>query len=194
MRHRWRVDSGVSSTTAMDSLNQMTQAAFHQPDKSMERHAAKWPTKWCHVKWNGNRWNTCKHRKQLVVSETRIQKIFSLYLPLKLGLPENTLFNWGKWPPLCLAWIPETEPELRLRFGFRSDSPTTGSGQHLQEFEDSLMAFLGKKTESAAMEYILFRSSWKLDPDSDGSNVNDWVPNLPFAVKWQWRKLLKDKG
>ena len=60
-------------------------------------------------------------------------------------------------PPLYLAWIPCS--------GFRSLSPTTGSGQNLQDFEDSLMAFLGKETESAAIEYSLFRSSlWKFQP------------------------------
>ena len=34
---------GESSTATMDSLNQMTQVAIHQPGKSTERFAAKWP-------------------------------------------------------------------------------------------------------------------------------------------------------
>ena len=58
------------------------------------------------------------------------------------------------------------------------------------------MAFLGKETESAAMEYSLFRSSlWKFNPESDGNNVNNRVLNLFFfCCELTWRKLLKDKG
>lgn len=45
-----------------------------------------------------------------------------------------------------------------------------------KEFGDSLMAFLGKMAESAAMEYNLFRSSLRnFNPESDGNNVNNCV-------------------
>ena len=98
-------------------------------------------------------------------------------------------------PPLCLAWLPEPEPELRLRLGFRSLSPTTGSGQNLKEFEDSLMALLSKETESAPMEYSLFRSLLcKFNPESDGNNVNNRVLSLFFfCCELTWWKLLKDE-
>ena len=45
-----------------------------------------------------------------------------------------------------------------------------------KEFGDSLMAFLGKKAETAAMEYSLFRPSLqKFNSQSDGNNVSKWV-------------------
>ena len=74
-RHSWLVDSRESSSAAMDSLNQMTQAAIHQPDKSMEGYVAKWPIKWYYVKGNGNRWNICKHTNQLVGREASAKDI-----------------------------------------------------------------------------------------------------------------------
>ena len=41
------------------------------------------------------------------------------------------------------------------------------------------MTFLGKETESAAMEYSLFRSSlWTFNPERNGNNVNNRVLNL----------------
>ena len=41
------------------------------------------------------------------------------------------------------------------------------------------MALLGNETESAAMEYILLRSSlWKFNQESDRNSVNNRVMNL----------------
>ena len=107
-RHSWLFDSRESCSAAMDSLNQMTQPAIHQLDKRVERYVAKWPIKWSYVKGKRNRWNICKHTKQLVV-ERQVQRtcrierlpnhIFSVYFHLlchstgKLQVDVYMLFN-----------------------------------------------------------------------------------------------------
>ena len=59
-----------------------------------------------------------------------------------------------------LFWIQVTLPNNRRR------------DKSAKEFGDSLMAFLGKKAESAAMEYNLFRSSLrKFNLESDGNDI-----------------------
>lgn len=67
--------------------------------------------------------------------------------------------------------LPSVDPLFRIQVTLPNNRRRDKTAK---EFGDFLMALLGKKAESAAMEYNLFRSSLrKFNPESDGNNVNN---------------------
>ena len=64
--------------------------------------------------------------------------------------------------------LPSVDPLFRIQVTLPNKRRRDKTAK---EFGESLMAFLGKKAESAAMEYNLFKSSLrKFSSESDGNN------------------------